>query len=104
MRYWLCVLLGCSAGGVAAEGRDPLLGEAEVKDLLALAKEVDEKIPSSGGLPWDIEFGFYRGKAYLMQIRPLRTSRAAATHPFLTALDAGAKLPTETLDMEASLP
>lgn len=87
-----------------SEGRDPLLGEAEIADLVALVREVEKRIPAVKGLPWDIELGFFGGKAYLMQIRPLRTSSGAGTHPLLVAMDAKASLPTGTLDLTAVVP
>ncbi len=87
-----------------SEGRDPLLGEAEIKEMTALAAEIKKQIPAADGLPWDIEFGIFEDKAYLLQIRPLRTSRSAATYPFLVALDEKAALPTTKLDLAEALP
>jgi hypothetical protein len=89
----------------AAQGRDPLLGERELAELKALAAEALHKIPpKEGDMPWDIEFGFIGSKAYLMQIRPLRISRAATTQPFLQALDMSAALPTTPIDLNAEVP
>jgi hypothetical protein len=90
---------------VPSVGREPLLGAAEIAELETLAAEVKRQIPPrEAGVPWDIEFGFYRGKAYLMQIRPLKISRAAATHPFLKSLDEHARLPEVALDMAEKIP
>ncbi len=89
---------------VSAVGRDPLLREHEIEDLRRLANEVDAKIPSQGDLPWDIEFGFSEGRAFLMQIRPLRIHKAAAAHPFLCAMDAKAELPAGVLDLAEAVP
>jgi hypothetical protein len=86
-----------------AEGRDPLLGPAEIADLQQLAAQVKNQIPAESGLPWDIEFGFYRGKAFLMQIRPLRTHETAA-HPFLCAMDDRTRMPTGLLDLAELVP
>jgi hypothetical protein len=89
--------------------RDPLLGEAEIEDLRSLAASVAEKIPASGSssveraLPWDIEFGFFRGQAWLLQIRPLRTARLAATHPMLVALDRSVAAPAVSVDLSGAL-
>jgi phosphoenolpyruvate synthase/pyruvate phosphate dikinase len=89
----------------AAQPRDPLLGDRELAELKQLAAEALQKIPpKEGGMPWDIEFGFVGRKAYLMQIRPLRISRAATTQPFLKALDAKATLPTTPIDLDAEVP
>ncbi len=77
--------------GVAIEpavGKDPLLSDKDVAEVRRLWAEVLERVPPKPGLPWDIELGMLKGKAYLMQIRPLKLSRAAATHPFLVKLDA----------------
>ncbi|MEE8410459.1 MAG: PEP/pyruvate-binding domain-containing protein [Myxococcota bacterium] len=82
-----------------------LLGDKEIAELESLAREVNAKIPPrEAGVPWDIEFGFYQGRAYLMQIRPLKISRTAATHPFLKRLDEGATLPTAKLDLSEEVP
>jgi hypothetical protein len=81
-----------------------LLGDAEISELRQLAAEVKRKIPSPDGLPWDIEFGFSGGRAYLMQIRPLKIAKAAAVHPFLRAMDERAKLPHTTLDLSKEVP
>lgn len=88
----------------SAEGRDPLLGNPELEELRRLAAEVKQQIPPEDGLPWDIEFGFYKGKAWLMQIRPLRTSTHAATHPLLVKLDEATGLPQSTLDLTELVP
>lgn len=95
------------AGGVVvqpAEGRDPLLSSADLDELRELAANVVAQMPDSGGIPWDIEFGFSGGKAYLLQIRPLRASRSAATHPYLIALDETAPLPDEAIDLSVDVP
>ena len=40
-------------------------------------------------LPADIEFAFYEGKLYLLQIRPFVESRSARENVYLSSLDAG---------------
>ncbi|MEE8407970.1 MAG: PEP/pyruvate-binding domain-containing protein, partial [Myxococcota bacterium] len=95
------------AGGVIvrpALGKDPLLSAADIDELRGLAADVVSKMPDNEGIPWDIEFGFSGGKAYLLQIRPLRASRSAATHPFLIALDETTPLPDETIDLSVNVP
>jgi hypothetical protein len=72
---------------VGSSGRDPLLDAAALAELRALAAEILRALPPEGGAPWDVEFGLVGGKAYLMQIRPLKTSRSPARHPLLVALD-----------------
>lgn len=96
------------AGGIVrmlSEGHDPLLSDQAVDDLLLFTKEIQEKMPSSENIPWDIEFGFSKGKAYLMQIRPLRTSNVAAMHPWLSAWDSQ-QVPIESglLNLEEVIP
>jgi len=87
----------------ASEGKDPLLDEAALEELRAVANEVVKAIPPEEGVPWDIEFGFYEGRAYLFQIRPLRASRAPATHPFLTVLDDEAAVLATSVDLAGAL-
>ena len=84
--------------------RDPLLGPKEIQELLKVVKEVRERIPSRDGLPWDIEFGFLRGKAYLLQIRPLRTATEVATHPLLRELDRNRGEQAKALSPRGELP
>ena len=81
-----------------------LLGPKEIQELLKVVKEVRERIPSRDGLPWDIEFGFLRGKAYLLQIRPLRTATEVATHPLLRELDRNRGEQAKALSPRGELP
>ncbi len=85
-------------------GQDPLLSDADIAELSHLAQEVEQKIPRRDGLPWDIEFGLVKHKAWLMQIRPLRTSKAAAQHPFLLGVDRNAAQSDRELDLKGLLP
>ena len=89
---------------LAAEGSDPLLGPSEVAELTELVREVETKIGRPTAAAWDIEFGFAAKKLYLMQIRPLKRSRAAGAHPFLEMLDEGAALPAKPIDLDRELP
>lgn len=83
-------------GGVAkraATGADTVLTQAEVKQLVALAKSVPARFPSlrtaSGDpVPADIEFAFRNGKLALLQIRPFNESRRAQRSNYLGQLDA----------------
>ncbi len=88
-----------------ALGHDPLLNDDDLKELEGLAREVMRQFPKRGSqAPWDIEFGILDGKAWLMQIRPLKVSRAASTIPFLRSLDQESKMPNGKLDLNARLP
>ena len=44
---------------------------------------------SGAPLPADIEFAFYDGKLYLLQIRPFVESRSARENIYLSSLDMG---------------
>jgi len=89
---------------VAARGLDPLLSARQVDELRRLAAEVRAKVPAkSPGLPWDVEFGLLGNKAFLMQIRPLKISRAPSAHPFLQAIDAQAATSPITIDLNETL-
>lgn len=74
---------------------DALLSEAEIELLTELTRLVPKRVPefasSRGKTPpaADIEFGFYDGKLWLFQIRPLVESTGANRHGYLNALDAG---------------
>jgi phosphoenolpyruvate synthase/pyruvate phosphate dikinase len=87
-----------------ASGRDPLLNPAAIRELRDLARQVTHQMPSAGNLPWDIEFGLVSGRAYLLQIRPLKAARAPAHHPFLVALDRDARKSASTIDLGDTLP
>ena len=91
---------------MTARGLDPLLGGAEVGELRALADEVKARLSGENrdNTPWDIEFGFADGRAYLMQLRPLRSSRSPATHPFLVGLDTQGDDQVGLLDLSMALP
>jgi len=90
---------------VAARGLEPLLSARHLEELKRLAAEVRERIIAKGAaLPWDVEFGLLGSKAYLMQIRPLRISRAPAAHPFLQAVDAQAGAIATAIDLNQVVP
>jgi hypothetical protein len=98
-------------GGIArlpASGADTLLGPGEVRQLIAVADEVDAKFPQLGedGKPVaaDVEFGFVDGKLWLLQIRPFNESRAARGASYLVEMDkALAKLQDRRVDMREAM-
>jgi len=87
-----------------ATGRDPLLSPGALDELRTLAADVVDRMPTNEGIPWDVEFGFVGTQAYLLQIRPLRASRSAATHPYLKELDDSAPLSDAAIDLSAEVP
>ena len=90
---------------VAPTRRDPLLREGDIDALAVLAREVRARMGGSPATPWDIEFGLRAGKAFLLQVRPLKTSQAARGHPLLRALDAhAAVLAPKTIDLAQEVP
>ncbi len=90
---------------VPAEGRDPLLEDAVIRELIGVVAEVEAKMPAvAAGAAWDVEFGVAGGRVWLMQIRPLKRSRAAGAHPFLVAMDAAVRLPSGALELSERLP
>jgi phosphoenolpyruvate synthase/pyruvate phosphate dikinase len=81
-------------GQVAATGTDAVLREAEIRQLVELAKSLPAKFPSiqtEDGVPApaDVEFAFLKGKLVLLQIRPFVESKRARTGTYLQQLDAG---------------
>jgi len=87
-----------------AEEHDPLLQPTEIEELQTVVAEVTRRMQRSDGVPWDIEFGLVDGHVFLFQLRPLRSSRVPATHPFLSTLDSQLKLTTGPIDLTAKLP
>lgn len=84
-------------GGVAevrASGGDSVLREAEIVQLLALARDVDTRFPGlqradGSRAPADVEFAFRKSQLAVLQIRPFVESRRAREDFYLAALDAG---------------
>ncbi|MGF1510353.1 MAG: PEP/pyruvate-binding domain-containing protein [Myxococcota bacterium] len=86
-----------------ARKEEPLLTRNRLLEVTGLAREVVAAMPRRE-TAWDIEFGLVDNRAYLFQIRPLRPSKLASTHPFLRQLDAEARLPREPVDLDEFLP
>jgi phosphoenolpyruvate synthase/pyruvate phosphate dikinase len=71
---------------------DAVLDSVEIRRLIDLAREVPERFPklrdaAGRPVPADIEFGFYRQKLALFQIRPFLESEQARRNRFLNELD-----------------
>lgn len=86
------------AGGsklVPASGAAAVLDTVEIAALRQLSRSVPLRMPEFAAAPErrppaaDIEFGFYDGKLWLFQVRPLVESEAANRNSYLNALDAG---------------
>jgi len=75
---------------VPTSGKDRVLDDEEIRELVRLAKEV-ENFPAlktdSGVVPADVEFAFRRGQLALLQIRPFNESKAASRSGYLSGLD-----------------
>jgi phosphoenolpyruvate synthase/pyruvate phosphate dikinase len=84
-----------SEGGVSkvsASGPSALLSETEIRHLIEFARTVPERFPKLQNaqgqpVPADIEFGFYRNRLMLFQIRPFLESVRARQNLFLNDLD-----------------
>jgi hypothetical protein len=77
---------------IPASGTEAVLSEVDVAILINFAKSVPMRFPNllnSDGrpVPADIEFGFYRNKLVLFQIRPFLESAQARHSLFLNRLD-----------------
>jgi hypothetical protein len=76
-------------------GNDTLLQPDEIRQLREMVAQVKRKYPpvkteKGIALPWDIEFGFTKGKLRLFQIRPLVRYQEVKTLEALGRLDADA--------------
>ena len=84
-----------TTGGVGKElviSTDAVLKPDEIKQLIALAKDLPNRYPaivdaSGKPAPADIEFGFVNGKLRLFQIRPFLESAKARGNEYLNNLD-----------------
>ncbi len=81
-----------SQGGIVrkrARAPERLLQPGELRQLIALATDVEQRFLSLEGAPADIEFAFADGRLALLQIRPFVESGRAQQSRFLNALDGG---------------
>jgi phosphohistidine swiveling domain-containing protein len=77
---------------ISASGTPALLSDAEIRHLMEFARTVPERFPKlqdaqGQPVPADIEFGFYRNRLMLFQIRPFLESTRARQNLFLNNLD-----------------
>ncbi len=77
---------------VDAGGRDTLLSQQEISQLIALARQLPDKFPSltaPGGqtIPADVEFGFLDSRLVLFQIRPLVDDAQTQKDRYLLRMD-----------------
>ncbi|MEQ1439475.1 PEP/pyruvate-binding domain-containing protein [Fontimonas sp. SYSU GA230001] len=78
---------------VPASGDDFLLTQAEMNQLMRLARDIPRNSPelrdaAGGPAPADVEFAFAGGRLYLLQMRPFLQGARAQRHVLLRALDA----------------
>ena len=84
-----------NSGGVKwvpASGTPAVLSEAEIARLVDFSETVSQRFPAitnarGEAVPADIEFGFYREKLVLFQIRPFLESDRARQNLYLNQLD-----------------
>jgi phosphoenolpyruvate synthase/pyruvate phosphate dikinase len=84
-----------SEGGltkIAASGTEAVLNPNDIDLLIQFAESVPERFPrfrntEGVAVPADIEFGFYRNKLVLFQIRPFLESTRARQSLYLNGLD-----------------
>jgi phosphoenolpyruvate synthase/pyruvate phosphate dikinase len=88
------------SGGVTkapASGTEWVLDPKEVRQLVLLARNVPERLPSmrtptGEPIPADIEFAFRDRRLALLQIRPFNESKRAQRSQYLASLDEGLRL------------
>jgi hypothetical protein len=77
---------------IAAAGGETVLSDNDIELLMKFAESVPQRFPKLLGVdgqpvPADIEFGFYRNRLVLFQIRPFLDSIRAHQNLFLNRLD-----------------
>ncbi len=101
--------LGADGGVVQyrSSGADSVLREAEIIQLLALARDVDTRFPGlqradGSRAPADDEFAFRSSQLALLQIRPFVESKRAREDLYLASLDAGIRdLANQPVNLDA---
>ncbi len=74
-------------------GREFVLEDRELRELTTTAAAIRSRLapsraPDGGERPWDIEFGFARGKLWLFQVRPFVGNDTLQNVPALMAFEA----------------
>ena len=94
---------------VPASGSDTVLAPNELQDIIAAGQKITEnfdpvKDPAGKPRPWDIEFGFAKGKLWLFQCRPFLGNDQLKNIPALAPLEwtTSAK-GTDTLSLEEKI-
>ena len=90
---------------VPASGRDVVLEPAEIDALVAAGRKITKNFspardPAGKPRPWDIEFGFVKGKLWLFQCRPFIGNDSQKNVPALAALDEKEAQTRETISLE----
>ena len=75
-----------------ASGSETVLQPAEIKQLIAFARDLPESFPpitddAGNPAPADIEFGFLNGQLHLFQLRPFLNNHLARTSGYLNRMD-----------------
>gem|GEM_PF-579793 len=99
------------AGGsaiVASTGSEYVLDATEIEDLVRTAKIIQQKISAAKDAegrprPWDIEFGFAKGKLWLFQVRPFLGNESMQNTPALRAYEPKTKHTNRTLSFSEPL-
>jgi phosphohistidine swiveling domain-containing protein len=86
------VLEGGGMAGVDAGGRDAVLSPEEIAQLIVFAKQLPDRFPTlrdemSRPVSADVEFGFYKDKLVLFQIRPFLEDFQSQHDRYLNRMD-----------------
>jgi len=96
-------------GGVAkipATGTEEVLKKEEIARLIEMTRSLQDRFPMLRGeqgraAPADVEFGFYKGRLALFQIRPFLESLQARQNLFLNSLDRPlTEMPSRMVDLD----
>ena len=94
---------------VPASGSDTVLAPGELHDIIAAGQKISEnfepvKDPAGKPKPWDIEFGFSKGKLWLFQCRPFLGNDQLKNIPALAPLEwTTTAKGTDTLSLEEKI-
>ncbi len=77
---------------IEASGRDTILNEKEIQHLISFTGQLHHRFPrlvddKGQEVPADVEFGFYKGKLVLFQIRPFLDNFTSLHDQYLSFLD-----------------